>query len=248
MVLRCLVSTWQVSVKASAADLRGRVRRDDMPGFRVSSAAGLGVGLAVRRLVGRIERFGVGHGPRRPACLGLVAANLLAHLRGQCLELLDYFGVLVGDVGRLADVLVELIQAGVDLGIFRAALLAQGLRLRDEGQFPRPLPHRLEVVAGEIVVRLAWDSMLRPNSTGDRSRPSITGSAGTLPPARATKVGSTSIVPATTSLLLLGAIFPGHHTRVGLRTPPSQVLPLPPRSGLGCRRRLPSPARARCRW
>src|SRR5689334_4140205 len=59
----------------------------------------------------------------------------------------------------------------------------------------------------------------------------MTGSAGTLPPARVTKVGSRSIVPATALLTLFGAILPGHHASVGTRTPPSQVLPLPPRRG-----------------
>ena len=53
-----------------------------------------------------------------------------------------------------------------------------------------------------------------------------------MPPAIATQVGNRSIVPATASLTLFGAILPGHQARVGSRTPPSQVLPLPPRSGL----------------
>ena len=39
------------------------------------------------------------------------------------------------------------------------------------------------------------------------------------------------MVPATASLVLFGAILPGHQAIVGTRTPPSQVLPLPPRSG-----------------
>ncbi len=66
---------------------------------------------------------------------------------------------------------------------------------------------------------------------GERSRPSITGSAGTTPPAMLTAVGSKSMVPATASQTLPGAIFPGHHATVGTRTPPSHVLPLPPRKG-----------------
>ena len=39
------------------------------------------------------------------------------------------------------------------------------------------------------------------------------------------------MVPATASLVLFGAIVPGQRAIVGTRTPPSQVVPLPARSG-----------------
>ncbi len=73
--------------------------------------------------------------------------------------------------------------------------------------------------------------MLEPNKSGEMSRPSMTGSEGTVPPASVTNVGRRSIVPATASQTLPGAILPGHQARVGTRTPPSHVLPLPPRNG-----------------
>jgi len=80
-------------------------------------------------------------------------------------------------------------------------------------------------------VRLARRVLAVAEEYRGRSRPSITGSAGSLPPATATKVGKRSMVPATASLALLGAILPGHQAIVGTRTPPSHVLPLPARSG-----------------
>ena len=63
------------------------------------------------------------------------------------------------------------------------------------------------------------------------SRPSMTGVAGTVPPASETNVGRRSIVAATASLTEPAGTWPGHQARVGTRTPPSQVEPLPPRSG-----------------
>src|SRR4051794_34415700 len=63
------------------------------------------------------------------------------------------------------------------------------------------------------------------------SWPSILLSVGVLPPASFTNVGRKSMLPTTASQALLAAILPGHQAIVGSRTPPSQVLPLPPRSG-----------------
>ena len=59
----------------------------------------------------------------------------------------------------------------------------------------------------------------------------MTGCAGTSAQAIFRQVGSTSMVPATAPHTLPGAILPGHHASVGTRTPPSQVVPLPPRKG-----------------
>ena len=59
----------------------------------------------------------------------------------------------------------------------------------------------------------------------------MTGSEGTMPPANFTHVGNRSIVPATAPQVVPGLMCPGHQAMVGTRTPPSQVLPLLPRSG-----------------
>ena len=78
--------------------------------------------------------------------------------------------------------------------------------------------------------RLA-NSVAVPKSSPEMSRPSITGSAGSWPPASDTNVGNRSIVPATASQLVPAGIRPGQQAIVGTRTPPSHVLPLLPRSG-----------------
>ena len=58
----------------------------------------------------------------------------------------------------------------------------------------------------------------RPLPSTGRSRPSSTGCAGTSAPAIFRQVGSTSMVPATASHTLPGAILPGHHASAGTRT------------------------------
>ena len=102
-----------------------------------------------------------------------------------------------------------------------------------ERQFPRPLPHRLEVVAREVIVGLARRLLCSvPNSSGDMSRPSMTGSAGTLAAGeRHAASAADRWCRRRRRTSLPGAILPGHQARVGSRTPPSHVLPLPPRNG-----------------
>src|SRR4051812_49566053 len=63
------------------------------------------------------------------------------------------------------------------------------------------------------------------------SLPSILLSSGTVPPARPTSVGSTSISLTGVSQTDPAAILPGHQTTVGSRMPPSRVEPFPPRNG-----------------
>jgi hypothetical protein len=59
----------------------------------------------------------------------------------------------------------------------------------------------------------------------------MTGAAGTLPPASG-HAGGQHVDGAGDGIAhAAGAILPGHQAMVGTRTPPSQVLPLPPRSG-----------------
>ena len=63
------------------------------------------------------------------------------------------------------------------------------------------------------------------------SFPSITRSAGTLPPARAANVGKMSSDTAIALLVDPAGIRPGQRARKQTRCPPSHVSPFPPRSG-----------------
>jgi len=69
--------------------------------------------------------------------------------------------------------------------------------------------------------------------------PSIFRSVGIFPPASVAKVGMISNIPKIASVFVSGAICPGHQAIVGTRIPPSQVLPLFPRSGLLTARGVP---------
>ena len=75
------------------------------------------------------------------------------------------------------------------------------------------------------------DCSALPSSQSETSRPSIFTSCLIFPPAKETKVGNTSVVPAMPADSVPGAMVPGHQARVGSRTPPSSVQPLLPRNG-----------------
>lgn len=142
-------------------DLRGFVGVDFVAGLELGEVGGLGIGLCLgsRTFLGlvarRIQRDGVFDLAGRAAGFGLVAADLGDHLFGDGGELRNDVGMLGGEVGLFADVLIEVVEAWV-LFCIVGGFFAHGFFLRSERELPWALAHGLEVVAGEVVVGFAW--------------------------------------------------------------------------------------------
>ncbi len=64
--------------------------------------------------------------------------------------------MLRGEVGAFVDFLIEVVEARVRLCVVLRLAFGAGVALRHERELPRALAHGLEVVAGEVIVRLSW--------------------------------------------------------------------------------------------
>ena len=150
----------------------------------------------------------------------LLAADAGAHRRGQSLKALHDLRVPGCQIGLLANLLIEMIQAW-----FLARRVARNafhrFRLRHNGQLPRALPHRLKIEAGEVVMRCSRRLLRRPEQqsadvTTINRRFGGHRSAGELDDRREQVDRARDGVAGRP-----GLIFVGHQASVGTRTPPS---------------------------